>query len=156
MNGNTDDDYTTSGGIVASVHPFASSWMSATCPQQPYYGPLQPCTFADNTVAKELCQYVGGDLFDKCTGVIEWRRLRTICEYDMCAREDPADNCPLCNALSALAYECHAAGVNVDWQTNAKLRGLCSGLLTQVTIIDIVAHNVRDYCVSHNRYARKY
>ena len=45
----------------------------------------------------------------------------------MCAREDPSNNCPMCNMVSALSFACEQAGVTVNWQADSELRGLCAG-----------------------------
>jgi hypothetical protein len=52
---------------------------------------------------------------------------RIMCEYDMCAREDPSDNTPLCTMVSALAAACEKADIIVDWQADSALRELCDG-----------------------------
>ena len=128
MNGNADDDFTSKAGMVESIASFAASFAVGNCPYYDYKGPLQPCTFTDDTVAKQMCHYIGGHpVFEDCIAVLKWRRYRSICEYDMCAREDPSDNGPFCNMLSALAYACkRIARIKVYWQ-DTELLEYCSG-----------------------------
>lgn len=66
--------------------------------------------------AHEMCSYVGAvDIFSECVTAMEWDHFYTWCMYDMCSRMEATDNTPLCIVMAAMAKECAANGIYVDW-----------------------------------------
>ena len=130
MNGRLDDDYTASSGITTPLGPFVSSWKVNPCGGEDSLSQtVKPCTIKSNNaeVAHDLCKWIGDELvFGECRDAIDWRRFRKSCEYDMCARESPDDNTPLCLMVVAMAHACKDVGITVDWQSQAELRDFCA------------------------------
>lgn len=68
------------------------------------------------------------DVFGECQQRMgEWVHYQRRCEYDMCARADPADNTPVCVWVLALSRACKEIGVIVDWMSDPTLSATCQG-----------------------------
>ena len=81
-------------------------------------------------MAQNMCQWVAHtEIFAECRSKMEWMYFRKQCQYDMCARENNADNTPMCIWVAAMARACKEIDVIVDWQANTELLLLCGGII---------------------------
>ena len=130
LDGNSQNDMKSSSGLPSDIVPFGDSWRDGSCIDLAIESqPFQPCKTqsAFNDAAVQMCQWVGHqDIFSACTGMINWVHYRTACEYDMCARKDPSDNCPMCLFVSAMAMDCLAHGIKISWYDNFELAHTCA------------------------------
>ena len=81
--------------------------------------------------AADACQFVGQPaIFGECLERLgDWNHFQRHCVYDMCARENTADDTPMCIWVLALARACKEVGVIVDWQSSTELLQRCQGKL---------------------------
>jgi hypothetical protein len=145
--GDSVNDQTNADGIPSDLKSFGDSFRDTTCALlAPPNQSRKPCS-TQSTLAEsstEMCKWVGHtDIFGQCNTLIDWAIYRRDCEYDMCSRDDASDNTPMCNMVSALAYACKKAGIDVKWFENEDLMRICHskccyGLLFLRMVLHIV------------------
>ena len=144
--GDSTNDQTNADGIPSDLKSFGDSFRDASCSLlAPPNQARKPCS-TQSTLAEssqEMCKWVGhADIFGKCNTLIDWAVYRKNCEYDMCSRDEAADNTPMCNMVSAMAYACKKHGIDIKWHENEDLMKICHSKLVSLISFILFVNNI--------------
>uniref|UniRef100_W5KDE1 VWFD domain-containing protein n=1 Tax=Astyanax mexicanus TaxID=7994 RepID=W5KDE1_ASTMX len=125
-NSNTEDDFTTSSGIIENaVVPFTQSWAIGDC--NPPTTVL--CVNTDNIFAEQKCSQLWNtsSVFARCHDYVPVNSFFDACVQRTCQCTSGVQGC-LCVALSNYAKACASQGIDVgDWRAEADVT--CNGNL---------------------------
>uniref|UniRef100_A0A8B9JZ08 Uncharacterized protein n=1 Tax=Astyanax mexicanus TaxID=7994 RepID=A0A8B9JZ08_ASTMX len=128
-NSNTEDDFTTSSGIIENaVVPFTQSWAIGDC--NPPTTVL--CVNTDNEIfAEQKCSQLWNtsSVFARCHDYVPVNSFFDACVQRTCQCTSGVQGC-LCVALSNYAKACASQGIDVgDWRAEADCGVTCNGNL---------------------------
>ncbi|KAI4899805.1 hypothetical protein NFI96_013758 [Prochilodus magdalenae] len=128
-NNNTEDDFTTSSGIVENaVRPFAQSWTVGDCSPPD----SSVCINTDNGIyAEDKCSLLTNtsSVFARCHYYVPVSTFVEACVHRTCQCTSGLKNC-LCVALSNYAKACASQGIDVgDWRAETDCKISCNGNL---------------------------
>ncbi|XP_066524971.1 mucin-2-like [Hoplias malabaricus] len=127
-NSNTQDDFTTSSGIVENaVLPFVQSWTRDCIPPD-----LPMCINNDNEIyAEDQCSVLRNtsSVFAQCHDYVPVSSFYDACVKRTCKCTSDVQSC-LCVALSNYVKACAAQGIDVgDWRSQTPCSVICDGNL---------------------------
>ncbi|XP_072530311.1 uncharacterized protein [Salminus brasiliensis] len=142
-NNDTEDDFTTSSGIVENaVLPFTQSWTIGQC--SPPNTDL--CVNTDNEIfAEQKCSQLRNtsSAFARCHDYVPVSSFFDACVQRTCKCTSGVQNC-LCVALSNYAKACAGQGIDVgDWRAESACSVTCNGNLRFRYIMSACNHTCR-------------
>ncbi|KAK1790541.1 hypothetical protein P4O66_014428 [Electrophorus voltai] len=128
-NNNTEDDFTTSSGIIEnSARPFASSWTVGVCSLDD----LPICMNTNNEIfAEDKCAQLTNTsgVFASCHDYVPVNTIAKACVQRICQCTSGLQKC-LCVALGNYAKACASQGIDVgDWRAASSCSMTCRGNL---------------------------
>ncbi|XP_072530366.1 mucin-6-like [Salminus brasiliensis] len=142
-NNDTEDDFTTSSGIVENAAlPFTQSWTIGQC--SPPNTDL--CINTDNEkFAEQKCSQLRNtsSAFARCHDYVPVSSFFDACVQRTCKCTSGVQNC-LCVALSNYAKACASQGIDIgDWRAESACSVTCSGNLRFSYIMSACNHTCR-------------
>lgn len=96
-----------------------------------------------------MCRFIKDPLlFGDCFSEVDAEVYFKMCVYDVCSKADPTDHTPMCTVVAALARECAAQGLLIDWREMGDLPLLCRKYIRNVTLHPFCIYRVRSTSVS--------